>query len=297
MFTAIEYPGGKGKQFEMFRYPGGEVQVRLTKNEIEIIKSFEYDKIIIVARIADGDIIPVAQLVNAVRGVTSSDIALVLPYLPYGRADRRFTDGDCCGLFVFGQMLNTFAGVEVYTLDAHSPKAEVCIRHFTDISPKPIIDTVIESVEGSIGQFTTAILLPDAGALRYGFKHEYCLQASKVRSPITGQLKGFEVPPKESFKGADSILIVDDICDGGGTFIGIADKLKDYGLDLYLYVTHGIFSKGFFELEKRFKKIYTTDSFLTKRVYPAVDKLVIIPCMGTILDRIVIRPELYKNAK
>ena len=40
-------------------------------------------------------------------------------------------------------------------------------------------------------------------------------------------------------------LIVDDICDGGGTFIPLAKKLKNAGAKtVTLYVTHGIFSKG-----------------------------------------------------
>jgi ribose-phosphate pyrophosphokinase len=57
-----------------------------------------------------------------------------------------------------------------------------------------------------------------------------------------------------------AVLIVDDICDGGGTFIGIAKALpKD--VKKYLYVTHGIFSKGLRELTGHFEHIYTTNSY------------------------------------
>jgi ribose-phosphate pyrophosphokinase len=56
-------------------------------------------------------------------------------------------------------------------------------------------------------------------------------------------------------------LIVDDICDGGGTFIGLAAELKNKNAGkLYLAVSHGIFSKGFDSL-KCFDKIFTTNSF------------------------------------
>ena len=50
---------------------------------------------------------------------------------------------------------------------------------------------------------------------------------------------------------------------------------------------------------KRFKKIYTTDSFGTT-IHAAPedsDRLVTIPCMGTILDKVVDRPALYENAE
>jgi ribose-phosphate pyrophosphokinase len=73
-------------------------------------------------------------------------------------------------------------------------------------------------------------------------------------------LAGFEVFAND-LKG-DDCVIVDDICDGGRTFIGIAQelKMKNAG-DIYLCVSHGIFSHGFDELRKYFKKIFTTNSF------------------------------------
>ena len=289
MFATINFPEGKDTQFEMFRYPGGEVQVRLTEKQIKILRSVQ--QVHVVARIKDGEIMAVAQLLDAIKSVVPHDIKLILPYLPYGRADRRFVDGDCGGLQTFGRILNTFAGVEVVTLDVHSDKAAKYIRHFTNVSPKPIIDTVISTLASNqkIG-----VLLPDAGASRYGIDTN--LVCEKMREPVTGKLKRFLVPPRSAFlkRGLDAVLIVDDICDGGGTFEGIAQAMFDYGLDMYLYVTHGIFSKGYTSLSMRFKGIYTTDSFHS---YPFVmdGRPTIIPCMGTILDQIVDRPALYQG--
>jgi ribose-phosphate pyrophosphokinase len=86
------------------------------------------------------------------------------------------------------------------------------------------------------------------------------VECSKSRDVKTGKLTGFKVYA-EDLEGKDC-LIVDDICDGGGTFIGLAGELKKKNAgNLYLAVTHGIFSKGFEELEKCFDKIFTTDSF------------------------------------
>lgn len=112
---------------------------------------------------------------------------------------------------------------------------------------------------------TTQILYPDKGAIdRYGEDFGvtvgYC---NKIRDQLTGKLGGFEVPIIDQF--ISEVLIVDDICDGGGTFIGIADKLRSQGYagKLGLYVSHGIFSKGVLCLveNNRFDHIYTTDSF------------------------------------
>jgi ribose-phosphate pyrophosphokinase len=273
----IQYPEGRATdQFEMFRYPGGEVQVRLTESAAMLVKNPVCEKVIVVARITDGDITPVAQLLDAVRGATSAPIKLVLPYLPYGRADRRFTLGDSHGLGVFASLLNFMDHGELVTLDAHSPKAGVFFRAFTDISPKPIIQQVLNQIPGS-----TNILLPDKGAARYGFNAETC---SKVRDPKTGKLSGFVVPDPNGFL-ADNILIIDDICDGGGTFVGIAEALRKAGVeqDLFLYVTHGIFSKSLSPLKQYFKHVYTTDSFRTADSYGEPGFLTVMPCLPTIL--------------
>jgi ribose-phosphate pyrophosphokinase len=42
-----------------------------------------------------------------------------------------------------------------------------------------------------------------------------------------------------------TVLIIDDICDGGKTFLELGKKLKELGAkSVLLHVTHGIFSKG-----------------------------------------------------
>jgi len=57
-------------------------------------------------------------------------------------------------------------------------------------------------------------------------------------------------------------VIIDDICDGGRTFVELAKVIKENQSDakIYLIVTHGIFSAGFNDLNKFFEKIFTTNS-------------------------------------
>ena len=59
-----------------------------------------------------------------------------------------------------------------------------------------------------------------------------------------------------------NFLVIDDICDGGRTFINLAEKLLIMGAnDLYLYVTHGIFSKGLPSIHEYYKHIYCDHIF------------------------------------
>ena len=65
-----------------------------------------------------------------------------------------------------------------------------------------------------------------------------------------------------AFAGRDC-LIMDDICDGGGTFVLLAEYLLRHGAaSVGLAVTHGIFTKGIDILfDAGISRIYTTDSF------------------------------------
>ena len=56
---------------------------------------------------------------------------------------------------------------------------------------------------------------------------------------------------------------MDDICDGGRTFIELAKVIrKDYSKDskIVLIITHGIFSKGFETVFEHVDEVYTTNS-------------------------------------
>lgn len=287
MIFTFHFPGGENRQYKQFKYPGGEVQVRLTDSFLKILKDKTLYEVRVVARVQDGEIVALAQLIDSIKGVSGARVRLILPYLPYARADRRFVEGDCHGIAVYGRMLGMINS-NIVTLDAHSAAANRYIPCLTNVSPTPIINEAIYNIKGLLLRESPFddidILLPDEGANRYGFT---ALHATKKRDPETGKLSGFTVPPSSDFKG-DAILIVDDICDGGGTFIGIADALKASGntLPLYLYVTHGIFSKGENELLKKFERIYTTDSFKTSDSYPLqpqIDgRLEVLPCLPTI---------------
>lgn len=269
----VNMPDGNGIKYDLFRYPAGETQVRFRADQLSEIRSA--DLVAVNAAINDGDVMPLALLSSAIDNLISATATkiLVLPYLPYGRADRRFTDGDCFGLKVFGNIIDGLQFEKVYTFDVHSPIARKYIANLVNLSPEVRINDVVEGIitdDDFLGEKQLGILLPDKGAVRYGFLRSLGLpvfQADKIREPQTGKLTGFSVPTGWQLKDTDALLIVDDICDGGGTFIGIADELKKVApqIDLYLYVSHGIFSAGLGRLGTAFKKIFTTDSFVKNR--------------------------------
>jgi ribose-phosphate pyrophosphokinase len=117
-------------------------------------------------------------------------------------------------------------------------------------------------------------IVPDKGArprveaLTVGLTDDL-VQCNKVRNPQTGKIETIKIEGIQRVKDRDC-LIIDDICDGGATFTTIAMALKDAGAKtVNLYVTHGIFSKGFRDLvpDERYggkgqiDRIFCTDSY------------------------------------
>jgi ribose-phosphate pyrophosphokinase len=264
----ISMPTDEGVKYRLIKYPGGEKQIQIVPTEFAAIN--EAAVVDVWAQIQNGEIMDLALLTSAlapfykkssVNGGRISKVNLYLPYLPYARADRRFVEGDCEGLASFAWLLNQLDYDNVYTYDVHSKAAFEHIQNLVEKPIRPFLEKAINHIGGLRG---LTIILPDKGAQRYmpllnemGIKR--IATGGKVRDPQTGKLSGFTFPPVKVKKG----LIIDDICDGGGTFLGLADKILETNpkAKLYLYTTHGIYSQGTGKLLEKFEQLYCTGTF------------------------------------
>ncbi len=263
--------------YEEIRYPAGETQVRIRPLAIPALQAA--DQIRVIARVGTAqDVISLLLLSSALETVSHQKqlIHLIMPYLPYSRADRRFTSGDCKGLKTFGDMLRETVFNSIETLDVHNMEAaERYIPNLYNHNALALVHRAIADFAAKHLSSRLTILFPDEGAReRYVVPgHLSCntasirldvLHCTKKRDAATGKFLGFDVPDIDASQPA---LIIDDICDGGGTFLGIAEELEGKlghlgwtKMNLGLYVTHGIFSKGFAGLDYHFDQIYTTDT-------------------------------------
>lgn len=212
------------------------------------------------------DFMLLAQLVEAVRHQTDVLVShLDLPWLPWARQDRHMVSGDSFALKVFASQLNTLKFDKVNVLDPHSDAAAAAIDNFVAI-PQEVCLMQSASLSRLFQQNALMLVAPDAGSLkkidavaRAAGVEQYVI-LSKKRDVASGSLTGFALLAGD-VRGRD-LLIVDDLCDAGGTFIGSAQVLRDAGArSVSLYVTHGIFSKGVEHLfANGIDAIYTTTS-------------------------------------
>ena len=212
------------------------------------------------------DFMLLAQLVEAVRhGCDVRFSHLELPWLPYARQDRHMQPGDSFALKVFASLLNTLAFDKVWVLDPHSEAAAAAIDNLVAI-PQERCLLQSETLSAALRAGELLLAAPDAGALKKIYAVTRAVGATtfatltKQRDAATGELTGFRLVDGD-VKGK-AVLIVDDLCDAGGTFIGSAQVLRDAGArSVSLYVTHGLFSKGVDNLlEQGIDRIYTTSS-------------------------------------
>jgi ribose-phosphate pyrophosphokinase len=235
--------------YKQWTFPGGEVGVQLLDTDIT-----DRDEIWITIQgiPTSEDMFVAANLLNAIRNVNSeAEVNLYMPYIPYARQDRVCNKGESFGLMVYFDMMQyMFADVDHFTtVDPHSHVAEDLVKSFecTIIPQHMMAGSILDSFDYDI------LIAPDKGATEKAkkFNHKNLVTLSKSRTS-----EGIKYDDYEYDTLSGSVLVVDDIGDGLGTFISLIEMLKrtQPRITKYdLYVTHGIFSKG---VEVAFKAGY-----------------------------------------
>ncbi|WP_343615254.1 ribose-phosphate diphosphokinase [Flavobacterium sp.] len=242
-------------KFQSFTFSGGEPHIK-------IVPDFDTNrKVTITHRLNSfNDLGLLCITVDALRRMDVKIIDLFIPYFPAARQDRVMIPGEPLSVKVYADIINAMQLNKVFVFDAHSEVTPALLNNCTVIPNY----TFIKEVLNRIGE-NVKLISPDGGALKKIYKVSEFLggvevvECSKSRDVKTGKLSGFKVY-NDDLEGTDC-LIVDDICDGGGTFVGLAEELKKKNAgNLYLAVSHGIFNKGF-EVLNCFDGIFTTNSF------------------------------------
>jgi ribose-phosphate pyrophosphokinase len=260
-------------KYEISKFPDGQQSVKIVEHQYNTFLSLRdrTNSITIKSRLntfQDLELIICAN--QALKEIGVKSVKLFIPYCIGGRSDRKFQEGGINYIkTVIAPILNSQNFDEVRIMDPHSDVLEACINNFIKIDNNRLVKFALDNIVKDGGtQDNICLVSPDAGAYKkifdvatwFGIKE--IITASKVRDLSTGKILRTEVPSIEKYGDEMNYVIVDDICDGGRTFIELAKVIKEQkpNVKIYLVVTHGIFSAGFKELNNYFEKIYTTNS-------------------------------------
>lgn len=240
-----------------FLFSGGEFQVKLPHK-------IDTERAILTWKPIDASEITFLLLaINALKHMGINDIDLDILYLPYARQDRVCSTGEAHSLEVMCDLINRLPITSARLWDVHN--VHMTLEFLDDVNVRHISAADIFERYNFLDDFdldNLIICAPDEGAMerveQMVERMDLCfpIHLCKERCPETGRIIGMK--PNQYNRPIEgwNILIVDDICDGGATFNQAAQILKEKGaVNLYLYVTHGIFSKGLDLLQENFKHI------------------------------------------
>ena len=248
---------------ETFNFPGGECHIKLPSSNIT-------EKTDILADLKNSDdIMRLLLSVDAVRRINpQTNIDLTIPHFPYARQDRVCNQCEALSVKVMTNAINNLHCTSVTIFDPHSDVTPALLNNCKVVTQADIITNCFLANE--ILDKSLTLVSPDAGAekkiqavikkIASDKKSVDVIFASKKRDTLTGKIISTNIYDDVKNK---NLMIIDDICDGGKTFIELAKLLKTLGANnIYLYVTHGIFSKGLDVLRENFNHVYCCHTML-----------------------------------
>lgn len=199
------------------------------------------------------DVMIVAQIVDIIRRHTrvAPQLTLQITSPVYSRYDRvMLADrNDGFGAQTFVKFIKA-TGVD--TVELYDPHSDTLGKLFELHGLK--VKTVSQGkiLRSTLGITEYIRIYPDKGSLSKRESHPAYAPVlfDKVRNLETSKIIGIECVEGQGFLRNEQdvpFLIIDDICDAGGTFLGVAKefwKLSHSANELQLQITHGLFTKN-----------------------------------------------------
>jgi ribose-phosphate pyrophosphokinase len=255
-------PARNPVEMKVLKFPGGELHVTIETG----VRADEFE---LKAHLPDADAVMTLLLTTDAlrRAYPGAPIDLHLPYVPYARQDRVANPGEALSVRVFGDLINAQHYRRVVIQDPHSDVTPALLDRVTIEDPLPALRRALDRIRATSAN--VALVAPDAGARKRVLKLAAQLAlpvvfADKIRDTRTGAITGTEI---QGDLPDGALLVVDDICDGGRTFTELAQAVREKQRGrgtrqpLYLYVTHGIFSKGLDALLEGYETVFTRNNW------------------------------------
>jgi len=259
----LVYPERSVVPFKTMLFPDGQPHIKIDALQAE--KANKQQPLRILTRLNNANDLLMALFVkNTLDYIGFENIELHVSYLLAARMDRVMLDGEPFSLKVISAILNQAGFKKIRIFDPHSEVTTALIDRSYAVTNHFFVQDALRDYAGRHPGVKPCLVSPDAGALKKIHKLaqflnvEDVVECMKERDVKTGALTNFKAMTEDL--NGQTCFIVDDICDGGGTFAGTAKMLKEKGAGkVHLIVSHGIFSRG--TAIEAIDEIYTTDSY------------------------------------
>lgn len=185
---------------------------------------------------------------------------LYIPYLMGARSDRPFGVSDSIDLNVIAKLINSIGAERVDILHPHNMLPLQLINNSVAITNDKLLREVRSDWRENYIDPPEILIVPDKGARESAFDTKVKLGAQDIVFCDKERTdEGIMITLDAEACRDKTCVIVDDLCDAGGTFLSIADKIEPRLL--MLIVTHSIMPNGTRKLIEKFARIYTTNSY------------------------------------
>lgn len=253
-------------------FPAGELNVELS--DCDIIKDKQYT--ITLTSFAYRNPYWLHGLIilsGYLKEKTGRKVLVNMSYLPYSRQDREIKKTltqPFSEKYIYETLKNCGYIEYIKTEEIHSKTIQEELDGSFIINDEESTLSRMFSFDKTNQFFKYLLVYPDKGArLRYSFDVDY-IMFDKVRNGGKIELEVYECSDESIYKHnleSLKIVVIDDICDGGNTFIEVSKKLDElFGekVEKSLLTYHGIYSNSAIDkLKEHYKNIFSQNS-----VYP-----------------------------
>lgn len=199
-------------------------------------------------------------MVDAAKRASAKRITAVIPYFGYSRQDRKDQPRVSISAKLIANLITVAGTDRVITLDLHASQ----IQGFFDIPfdhlyGSSIFTGLFHSIEDNL-----SVVSPDVGGIKMARSYAKMLHAGLVvidkRRPKQNLAEVVNIIGNVDGK---DVLLVDDLVDTAGTFVGAVEALKKQGAKrIFGAVTHPLLSGPAIEriANSSIEKLYVSDS-------------------------------------
>jgi ribose-phosphate pyrophosphokinase len=229
------------------RFPDGESYCRLANYE-----DLKDKTVVILHRLfpkPDENLITLLQMMFGAKESGAKEIILIIPYLPYARADKQWLSGEIVSARLLIRLLKQSGCSHLYTWDCHFlHKPGVHKYEGLKITNNCIAKDLLSYIK--LTKPDSLVVTPDMGSsymveggLGHSMKkkrgnYEQSDDEDEAFRPVEEMQVDFDVKGK-------NVIVIDDMIAGGGTMAKAVQKCYEKGAtSVSCAATHGMFLKG-----------------------------------------------------
>ena len=238
-------------------FKNGETRVQLEEN----VRGSDVFVLQTLTTPVDHHLMELLMMIDALRRASAQRVTAVIPYYGYAKQEKKTTGREPITAKLVANLIATAGAHRVLTMDLHAPAIEgffdIPVDHlyaapvFVDyFQHNPIENLIVVAPDTGGAERARAYAKRLNAGLALVDKRREKANVAEVMN-VVGDVRG------------KNCLIVDDMCDTGGTICKVAGALHGSGAnEIYACFSHAVFSGGAIEniARSHIKKVIVTNS-------------------------------------